>query len=421
MRAGDPQRAIELLEKAMVLAGEDDEVVRQILQELAGACSAAGLYEQADRYRQRLEKFCQPSPALQPAGNSPIHLPMASKRRWPAVLGIILAILVLFAGTAIVTVVVMQGKVKPSQPASPALTPDQQSPSSPTDIRPADAGVVNQSPAAAAPASAPARIGRQELLKDTVGLVVVMLRYEGTAAGKLVRYDIPWSTGSAFAINTSGNMLTTKHVIDPISSTDIPPTLQSLGMPTLVLRERSLLICLGRDAKDRYVGKVIHQSAKYDLAVVKVARTFAAPLALASTPIKQMDTIYLCGYPAVVQEVWDQSAGANARMAQIEQKWRQSGQVQTIDTLSQGSFDSTLAKGAVIVPERNIDEVSYLQTDAAIGQGYCGGPAINELNEVVGILTTGVKDGPAGVPAKYTFAFLVDQCRYEIEKYTQSQ
>ena len=212
-------------------------------------------------------------------------------------------------------------------------------------------------------------------------------------------------------------MLTNKHLIEPISSTEIPPTLQDLGMPTLVLRERSLLVCFGSGTKDRYVGKLLHASAKYDLAVLKVARKFATPLALASAPPKQGETVYVCGYPGIVQEVLDQSAGSPARMAQLVQKWRQSGNVQTIDTLSPGSFDSALTSGSVVAPERNIDGVSYLQTDAALRPGSSGGPALNGKNEVVGIATMGIKEGSAGAPAKYKYALSIEQLRDEIDYY----
>lgn len=407
MRAGDPQRAVELLEKARVLTGNDYEVEKQVLEEMTEACSAAGRHEQANRCRQRLEALYPPSPAQQSTGEGTITLPLVRKRKWPAVLGIMVAILVLLGGAAVVTVVIMQSRIKPESSPPPVLTPAQ--PQTPP----------SRTPAATDPTTTAARTEKQELLKDTVGLVVVMLRYEGTASGKRVRLDIPWLTGTAFAIHTSGIMLTNKHVTKPINSPEIPPTLKDLGMPTLVLRERYLLVCFGPDAKDHYVGKLLHQSAKYDMAVVKVARKFTAPLTLASAQCKQSDPIYVCGYPGIVQETLDQTARTPARMAQIVRRWRQTGHIQSIDTFSSDSFDSTLTKGIVSAPERNIRGAAYLQTDAAISQGNSGGPALNERNEVVGIITLGIKRGTTGTLAKYNFALLIEQLRDELDYYLQ--
>jgi len=214
-------------------------------------------------------------------------------------------------------------------------------------------------------------------------------------------------------------MLTNKHVTEPVNSADIPPTLQDLGMPTLVLRERSLLVCFGRDAKDQYVGKLLHQSAKFDMAVIKVARKFTAPLTFASAQCKQSDPIYVCGYPGIVQEALSQTTGTPSRMAQIVEKWRQEGHVQSLDAYSPDSFDSTLTKGIVSAPERNIDSAAYLQTDATISYGNSGGPAINEQNEVVGIVTMGIKEGATGALAKYNFALLIEQLRDELDYYLQ--
>lgn len=420
LRAGDPQRAMGLLEKARVLTGDNYEVGKQVLEVMTEACSAAGRYEQADRCRQRLRALFPPSRAEQSTGAGTITLPLARKRKWPAVIGVIVAILVLLGGAVEVTIVIMQNRIRREPVSATALTPGgPQAPTGSAGVGQSGAGASGRAAAATGPTTTAARTDKQELLKDTVGLVIVMLRYEGTASGKQVRFDIPWSTGTAFAVDPSGIMLTNRHVTEPINSPDIPPTLQDLGMPTLVLRQRSLLVCFGPNAKDRYVGKVLHESTKFDMAVVRVARRFTAALTLASAPCKQSDTVYVCGYPGIVQEALDQAAGAPARMAQIVQKWRQTGHIQSIDAFSSDSFDSTLTKGIVSAPERNINGAAYLQTDAAISLGNSGGPAINEQNEVVGIIAMGIKEGAAGTLAKYNFALLIEQLRDELDYYLQ--
>lgn len=418
LRAGDPQRAVELLEKARVLTGDDYEVEKQVLQEMAEAYSAVGQYEQANRCRQRLETLFPPSPAQQSTGAG--ALPLVRKRKWPAVLGVMVVILVLLGGAVVVTLVVMQSRIEPDLSSSPAFTPSQiqASPGSPDD-RPLSPNSPSPTPTASGHTTTTARTEKQELLKEAVGLVIVMLRYEGTVSGKHVRLDIPWSTGTAFAIHPSGIMVTNKHVTKQINNPEIPTTLKDLRMPALVLRKRSLLVCFGPDAMDQYDGKLLHQSTKFDMAVVQVSRKFTAPLRFASTPCKQSDPVYVCGYPGIVQGALDQTAKTPARMAQIIQKWRQTGHVQSVDTFSPDSFDSTLTKGIVSAPERNINGAAYLQTDAAISPGNSGGPAMNERNEVVGIITMGIKEGATGALAKYNFALLIEQLRDELDEYLQ--
>ena len=188
LRAGDPQRAIELLEKARVLAGSDYGVKKQVLEEMAEALSAAGRHDQASRCRQRLEAMFPPNAGQQSNDAGAITLPLARTRRWPLILGVLAVILVLLGGAVAVTVVAMQSRVRPEASSAPAVTPAQPLPPvGSASIGPTGAMPPSHVPAASGPTTTAAQVEKQDLLKETVGLVVIMLRYEGTASGQQVR------------------------------------------------------------------------------------------------------------------------------------------------------------------------------------------------------------------------------------------
>src|SRR5207244_1813807 len=111
----------------------------------------------------------------------------------------------------------------------------------------------------------------------------------------------------------------------------------------------------------------------------------------------------------------NETAQSRARRDEFVEKASKTG---TFDFLlgffSADSFNSTLTRGIVSAPERNIDGVDYLQTDAGVNQGNSGGPALNERHEVVGIVTLKVTSSE-----KYNFAMLLDQLAGELAPYVK--
>ena len=59
---------------------------------------------------------------------------------------------------------------------------------------------------------------------------------------------------------------------------------------------------------------------------------------------------------------------------------------------SSKGLTSTFSKGIITTANREMDEVSYIQHDAAISRGNSGGPLINEYGEIIGINTLTIRD-----------------------------
>jgi S1-C subfamily serine protease len=419
LQAGDSQKAIELLEKAKVMVGDNRDLEQQVLTELIGAYRSVGKLDQAERCSQRLEmRFPQQAPSFS-GESSLIVLP---RSRWALVAGIVLAAVVVCGGAIVVTLVVMQNRSN-ATPGGTAVTQPSTSPS------PAPSPVVavlnsppplpSPAPPQPVPASAPAAgasVNLQDLLKDNVGLVVIVAHYASTASGQKIQMDYPIATGSAFAVDGSGVLLTNKHVTQMTKSPMIPPVIQAPGSPPLVKTGCNILVCLGADRTEHYQAKLLHESSEFDMAVLKISRKFGKPLVLSTKPCQQGEDILACGYPGIVQQVLDHSAKTPAQMAETIQKWKDSGHVEWVEAFSRDSFNSTLTKGIVSAPERNIDGASYLQMDATISHGNSGGPVMNSKGEAVGIATLGISEVP-GTAGKYNFALLIDQFRDELEPY----
>jgi S1-C subfamily serine protease len=416
LQAGDPQKAVELLERAKVLAGDNRDLERQVLAELVEAYIGLGKMEQADQCRHRLEtRFPQFDTSF--FQDTPGGYGGARRNQLARTIGIVVAIMILFGAAIAVTVVVMQNRGSTPPPQVPAIA------QVPAAAQPAQAPIVvvpsKPAPAPTPPASAPvavAGVDLQDRLKDTVGLVVILGRYESTVSGLKLSYDIPFATGTCFAVDSAGVLLTNKHVTCVTKSDLLPSVIQAPNRPPLVKTGSSIIVCFGPDASDRYPAKVLHESADMDMAVLKINRQFDKPLTLAGKPCKQGDDILACGYPSIVQNALDKSSNTPSRLAEINQKWKDSGQVDGIDAFSRDSFNSTLTKGIVSAQERNIDGAGYLQMDATISHGNSGGPVMNSKGEVVGITTLGIAEG-TGAPGKYNFALLIEQFRDELVPY----
>lgn len=60
---------------------------------------------------------------------------------------------------------------------------------------------------------------------------------------------------------------------------------------------------------------------------------------------------------------------------------------------SHEGLQNTISKGIVSNPARTIDDVTYIQTDAAISHGSSGGALLNNDGEVIGITSAGLEEG----------------------------
>jgi beta-lactamase class A len=98
----------------------------------------------------------------------------------------------------------------------------------------------------------------------------------------------------------------------------------------------------------------IYEDPIVDLAVLTVSGLDLPPLLLAEEPVEVTDSVWAVGYPLLLPG------------------------------------EPTVTSG-VISSRRQIDNVTYLQIDAAINPGNSGGPILNEEAEVVGVATMGLR------------------------------
>ena len=110
LRAGDAPRAVELLEKARVLSRTNKDLHRQVLEELASACDAAGLGPEAARWRKQANQLWSTDVATAGMAN-PYNQPVSPTRAsggqsgprgllW-AIMIVAIALIVIFAGIAV--------------------------------------------------------------------------------------------------------------------------------------------------------------------------------------------------------------------------------------------------------------------------------------------------------------------------------
>lgn len=433
MRAGDSKRAVELLEKARVLVRNDRDLLARVLEDLVAAYDATGQAAKAALWRDELARL-KPAPAaalavapavmtksFAPLGNTPRSrsglLPViVAASMLIGVGGAILALRfwptpptpIALAPSTLPTTTPIIGNFRPPTSATTLAT------TAPATTTPAPAGVAVSTTRPSAPDT---KIDRQQLLKENVGLVVVLLRYEGTANRRPVKIDVPLGMGTAFAVHPTGVLLTNKHVVDAGgAAASVPVTLEDAGLPTVTLRGTSYLVCFGPTESERFPAKLVYKSDQYDVAVLKVNHPFVNPLALAARPLRQGEDILCCGFPGAVTQALNQAAKTPRRVVETSRKWQQTGYVDPFDQFSPDSFNSTLTRGIVSAPERNVRGVSYLQMDAAISAGNSGGPVLNSMNEVVGIATFGLRNDAMPL-TNYNFALLLDQVRSEIDPF----
>jgi S1-C subfamily serine protease len=435
LRAGDSRKAIELLEKARVLSRTNKDLHCRILEELASACEAAGLSSDAARWRDQARRL-GPPPAPARSANpygQPIYASAPSSSQTPqwAIFLIATMLVLVIAGVAVFAftlhsrseaerVAADSANAAPVVVPTPMVQPASPPPAKPTPAtRPAPVPppVVKAAPVfAEAPKPKSGAWDRQQLFKDDVGLIVVVLEYKGPIGNREAQIDIPLGSGTAFAIDSSGLMLTNRHVTDADKEPGIPATLESANMPTVTLRGTSYVVCFGSDPKDRYVAKVLHRSENFDLSVLHIDREFHHPLPVAPKLTRQGDDIVVCGFPGAVMAALNRANATPTKIVSVTRKWDSSRKIGAFDEFSADSFNSTLTKGIVSAPERNVKGVSYVQIDAVISPGNSGGPVLNGDNEVIGIATWGLR-GASGATASYNFALSLPQTHDELEPY----
>lgn len=403
IRAGDPTRAADLLRRARLLAGGDEDVQIAILRELVQISDSAGLSEEGVVWREQLAAMEARRPlargAAEPSGNL-----VGAPRVW---LGqrMLWWYVGMASAAAVVAVVVML-----SRSTGSTSTADRAKPRS-IDRRPTTERSEPPTASRTSRSDQGTAVAERELwIRDGVGLLFWVQHYEGTESGQNTSLDYVMGSGSAFAIHESGIMLTNRHVTSARSEVQAPdsspPTFVRVGKPTLK-------VCFGPDSTQHVPAEILHESPTYDLAIIRVPRRFEHAFKLVWDRQPAMgDAVVAAGFPGVVlaiSQIADPTFGQDRLLELVR-----TGRLTYRDQYPPDSFTPVATRGIISSPNRSIDGAIYHLFDARVAPGNSGGPLLLEdTNQVIGIVTIGGANEATG----YNYALCLPQLREEIMRY----
>lgn len=403
IRAGDPTRAADLLRRARLLAGGDEEVQVVILRELVQISDSAGLSDEAVVWREQLaamEARRPPARGAAERGSSLVGAPRAWLGRrmlWWCV--------GMASAAAVVAAIVMLSRSIGSTSAVDRAKPRS------VDRRPT--AVPSEEPTASRASRTDQSTGvteRELRIRDGVGLLFWVQHYEGTESGQNISLDYVMGSGSAFAVHESGLMLTNRHVTSARNEVQLPdsspPTFVRVGKP-------ALKVCFGPDSSQHVPAEILHESPTYDLAIIRVPRRFEHPFKLVWDRQPAMgDAVVAAGFPGVVLAISQiaDSTFAQGRLLELVR----TGRLTYRDQYPPDSFTPVATRGIISSPNRSIDGAIYHLFDARVAPGNSGGPLLlEETNHVIGIVTIGGANEATG----YNYALTLPQLREEITRY----
>ena len=220
-----------------------------------------------------------------------------------------------------------------------------------------------------------ASVADEVSIKEAIGLVVCGVR-ETDPLGQV--REIPFGTGTAFAVTPDGVLFTNKHVVEKIVNLrNAKHTLERFRDKGFEIVP-TIWVFFGRD---KQVADVLHVSDTFDFAILKVPKPTARVFALrreATFPRGQQ--VYALGFPAAaniplsVDEVLKLSTRRAGGTPQVE------------DSFLNKEFEFVLTSGR-ISRMTDGDGQAWLQHDTALNPGNSGGPLVGEDGTVIGINT----------------------------------
>lgn len=216
-------------------------------------------------------------------------------------------------------------------------------------------------------------------VRSALGWVVAGLQISGGKGDVDIEY--PAATGTAFAVTSNGYLLTNKHVVAEYATTlNDANALRAAKAKYGVTFKPKLWVFFG---KEKYEATLIHQSIKFDFAILKVPRSEMPYFALSNTGARRGETVAALGFPGASRV----SAGIPAIEAAIKTGSRK---VRVEENFEDSDYDYTFTSGEVSRPSvkgvADLDSV-WIQHLAQINHGNSGGPLVEKTGSVVGINT----------------------------------
>ena len=214
-----------------------------------------------------------------------------------------------------------------------------------------------------------------ERVRENVGQVFIVVTVGESDEGG--EFTIPVSSGSCFAVSEDGYLITNKHITEMYREADEEEN---------VIR-CELLVCFGDKPTDRYEVRIVHESPYLDAALIKVNRYFREPFVIVAEEIDQGTEVYACGFPGTAADL---VSGLDIKA--IREKWieqarelRTAGKADFFELVPQGSFGVSVTRG-IISAVRRIDDIDWIQTDAAVNRGNSGGPLLNGDCKLIAVI-----------------------------------
>ncbi len=247
-------------------------------------------------------------------------------------------------------------------------------------------------------------LARESDVAEAVGFVVFGFQFR-VAGGELV--ELPYSTGSCFAVSPGGELITNKHVVSDFVEMSTKPEIQrEINRLAGGIVKPVLWVFFGETKKE---ARLVFVSAKYDMAILHVDREGGLFLAMSgSIGAKRGDEAMALGFPGVanrplsVHEYEETIRQEQSRSPDVAMKFKKR------------DFEYTLTKGTISRTVQESDGSRWIQHEAILRPGNSGGPLVLSSGLVIGINTQLQKEAGA---QQTNMATEISQLRDEIDEH----
>lgn len=245
-------------------------------------------------------------------------------------------------------------------------------------------------------------VTHEDKVTKAVGLVVCGLQVK-EATGAISDFIGP--TGTCFAINSSGYLLTNKHVVEEIwNLMNATLLLERLRKEKLVEIKPTVWVFFGGE---KFQAEILHISDKYDMAVLKTPRSNTPFFRLGDADQHRRGTrVIAAGFPGSAQAPLSvEEAVSNQRRRETQKRIELQFKPRDFEFIT---TDGTISR---LTTEEGQDR-RWIQHNASINPGNSGGPLLLENATVIGINTLLITN------ASGTFYSLsLPQLKAEIDKH----
>jgi S1-C subfamily serine protease len=230
----------------------------------------------------------------------------------------------------------------------------------------------------------------ERALGQAVGWVICGGKITGADGTEI---EMPSFTGSCFAVSPDGYLLTNRHVVqetwNELRLPDRKQALEQWAREQGVTATPMVWVFFG---KEKYVGRIVHVSPEYDLAVLKVERRGAPFFRLSAVDAPPRGTkVVTCGFPGATRDPLtpEETFEQGIREQRVTRALQAGKRVRVEDYYSGSDFEFDRTGGTVTRPVHEEGGPRWIQHEATIHHGNSGGPLLTEDGTVVGINTLG--------------------------------